>query len=167
MKKIIVVTHGKMAEAMVSAARGLVGASSGVSALNFEEWQSVAELRGAIKRELGEKPDDDIFILTDFLGGSPSNCACAFLINEKIRVISGVNMPMLVELILKRDKLPADKVVDVIIKAGRDSIADVGEKFRASSLCEEEDSEEESPAGLSGRALALRGKRINDNTFKN
>ncbi|PIU18988.1 MAG: hypothetical protein COT16_00515, partial [Elusimicrobia bacterium CG08_land_8_20_14_0_20_44_26] len=64
MKKIIVATHGKMAEALVDAARSIVGEVAGISALNFEEWQSFVGLRGAIKSAIGEKPDDDVFILT-------------------------------------------------------------------------------------------------------
>ena len=133
MKKIIVAAHGEVAEYLLDAARSLTGNIEGVFALNFGLHQSLSYLKNAI-RVVIEDAEEDVFILTDFPGGSPCNCACAFLVRPGVRVISGVNLPLLLELIVKRDKLPADKAVEAAVTAGRNSIADVGEEF-SSRFC--------------------------------
>ena len=133
MKKIIIAAHGEVAEYLLDAAQSLTGDTEEVFALNFGIHQSLSHLKNAI-RDLIEDDDKDIFILTDFPGGSPCNCACTFLVRPGVRVISGVNLPMLLELIIKRDKLPPDKAVEAALKAGRDSISDVGKEF-SSRFC--------------------------------
>ena len=39
---------------------------------------------------------EGVLILTDLFGGSPSNLAFSFLYQEKIEVITGVNLPMVI-----------------------------------------------------------------------
>jgi PTS system mannose-specific IIA component len=43
-----------------------------------------------------------ILILTDLFGGSPSNIAFSFLNKEKMEVITGVNLPMILTFWNKR-----------------------------------------------------------------
>ncbi len=54
-------------------------------------------------------------------GGTPSNLAITFLIPEKIEIISGVNLPMLVKIVELRDS----KNLLEVIGAGKDA----GQKY--------------------------------------
>ena len=45
---------------------------------------------------------DGILLMTDLFGGSPSNIAFSFLNNEKIEVVTGVNLPMILTFWNKR-----------------------------------------------------------------
>jgi PTS system mannose-specific IIA component len=53
-----------------------------------------AELAEAIR---AVDSGDGVLVLTDMFGGSPANLALTFL-DEKIEVVTGVNLPMLVKL---------------------------------------------------------------------
>jgi len=44
-------------------------------------------------------------------------------------IISGVNLPMLIEIMLKKEKLSPEELCSDVIKAARDSIEDVRAKF--------------------------------------
>jgi PTS system mannose-specific IIA component len=41
---------------------------------------------------------DGVVILTDILGGTPTNLSLSFLENKNVVVVTGVNMPMLLTL---------------------------------------------------------------------
>ena len=43
-------------------------------------------------------------VLTDMFGGTPSNLAISVMENEKIEVVAGVNLPMLIKMMSLRDK---------------------------------------------------------------
>ena len=46
-----------------------------------------------------------MIVATDMFGGTPSNLAISNLVDGKIEVIAGVNLPMLVKMISDRKKL--------------------------------------------------------------
>ncbi|MDH5711802.1 MAG: PTS sugar transporter subunit IIA [Gammaproteobacteria bacterium] len=63
----------------------------------------------------------EILFLTDIYGGTPSNIASSFINDEKIRLISGLNLAMIIKAINYRD-LPLNELVEKIIEGGRQSI---------------------------------------------
>lgn len=129
MVRVVVAAHGDLAVQLLKSAEDLLGALEGVYALNFTRQQSTGELVVGLGKILSAHKDDYIFILTDFLGGSPCNCACHFIAEKNVRVISGVNLPMLIEIMVKRDKLGPDELCADVIKVARASIEDVCARF--------------------------------------
>ncbi len=129
MTKIIIAAHGNIAEHLLNAVKNLTGETENIQAINFRTHQSLDDLKNSLDTAVAGKPGEDVFILTDFLGGSPCNCACRLLPGKNMWVVSGVNLPMLLELITKRDKIPPAQLCSEIIKAGRESIVDVKAKF--------------------------------------
>ncbi len=128
--KIIIAAHGEIADHLKDAAENLVGKTDNLYAVNFKVSSSPADLRNEMSEIVNIPPEDeDVFILTDFFGGSPCNTACWFLNRGNVWVVSGVNLPMLVELLVKKNRVPAAKLCEDIIKAARDSIVDVRRKF--------------------------------------
>ena len=61
---------------------------------------------------------DGVVLLTDILGGTPSNLALS-LLNGRVKVIAGVNLPMLVKLAKIRGSEPLAEAVDHAAQAGR------------------------------------------------
>src|SRR5438876_7280071 len=53
------------------------------------------EIAQAIERVDG---DAGVLVLTDMFGGTPSNLGMTFLAKDRIEVITGVNLPMLIKL---------------------------------------------------------------------
>ena len=60
-----------------------------------------------------------VIVATDMFGGTPSNLAISNLVDGKIEVIAGVNLPMLVKMISDRKKVKLDKLVKLSQEAGR------------------------------------------------
>src|SRR5262249_36188611 len=64
------------------------------------------DIAQAIERVRG---DEGVLLLTDMFGGTPSNLGMTFLETDRLEVITGVNLPMLIKLasLRKSTNLPA------------------------------------------------------------
>jgi len=93
---IVVVTHGRVAEELVNAARTIVGELPAVAAVSIGWTDDPAAANGAIARGLQEVGGGDALVLTDMFGGTPTNLSLPFL-SEKVEIVTGVNLPMLIK----------------------------------------------------------------------
>lgn len=125
MTGMIVATHGQFAEGLMSAVELIAGEQPGVEAINFVDGMGTDDLRLAMLDKLEAMEAEDILILADLAGGSPYNVASLLsteLTNKNIRVLSGVNLPMVMETALTKDMMPLDDLVQAGINAGKDGI---------------------------------------------
>lgn len=96
---VVVVTHGQLAHELVNAAEMIAGelVRFEAVALGWHDEPNAAsdQIAAAIARVQGPS---GVLILTDMFGGTPSNLGITFLEDDKVEVITGVNLPMLVKL---------------------------------------------------------------------
>ena len=96
---VVVVTHGHLATELLNAAETIVGDLPRFTALSIGWHEDVnnarEEIAQAIERVSG---DAGVLLLTDMFGGTPSNLGMTFLQRDRIEVITGVNLPMLIKL---------------------------------------------------------------------
>ena len=94
---IVVVTHGNLAGELVQAARTIVGEIPAIKAVSIGWADDAAEARGAIETALLEVGSEGALILTDMFGGTPTNLSLPSL-SERVEIVTGVNLPMLIKL---------------------------------------------------------------------
>ncbi|HKC13781.1 MAG TPA: PTS fructose transporter subunit IIA [Vicinamibacteria bacterium] len=99
---IVVVTHGRVAEELVQAARAIVGEIPAIAAVSIGWSDDVSVAKEAIARALAEVGGGDALILTDMFGGTPTNLSLPFL-SPRLEIVTGVNLPMLIKLTTLRD----------------------------------------------------------------
>ena len=96
---VVVVTHGQLAIELVNAAEMIVGDLPQFAAVSIGWHDEVNDAREeivqAIERVRGE---EGVLLLTDMFGGTPSNLGMTFLEKDRIEVITGVNLPMVIKL---------------------------------------------------------------------
>jgi len=79
--------------------------------------------RQQIQRGLSQVNNGDgVVILTDMLGGTPSNLTLSFLQEGKVEVVTGVNLPMLMKLAYVRDKQDLGEVALALKESGQKGI---------------------------------------------
>ncbi len=98
---IVVVSHGRLAEELVNAAKTIVGEIPATAAVSIGWSSDVDAAREAIGRALSEVGGEGALILTDMFGGTPTNVSLSFLA-PKIEIVTGVNLPMLIKLSTRR-----------------------------------------------------------------
>jgi PTS system mannose-specific IIA component len=96
---VVVVTHGQLATELLNAAEMIVGDLPQFVAVSIGWHDDVEVAREAIARALDRvRSDEGVLILTDMFGGTPANLGVTFLAPDKVEVITGVNLPMLIKL---------------------------------------------------------------------
>ena len=96
---VVVVTHGQLANELVNAAEMIVGDLPQFTAVSIGWHDDVNDARGEIEQAIERvRGEAGVLVLTDMFGGTPSNLGMTFLEKDRIEVITGVNLPMLIKL---------------------------------------------------------------------
>ena len=100
---IVLVTHCNLGKALIEAAHFISGNLKNIKAVSITD-ETPEALRMAIAKAIQELDEgEEVLILTDMFGGTPSNLSFSFLEPGKIEVITGVNLPMFLSAINKQD----------------------------------------------------------------
>ena len=96
---IVVVTHGQLATELVNAAEMIVGDLPQFTAVSIGWHEDVNDAREEIARAIERvQSEAGVLLLTDMFGGTPSNLGMTFLESNRLEVITGVNLPMVIKL---------------------------------------------------------------------
>ncbi len=102
---VLVITHGDLGQELIKAAELIKGKYDGVLPVSVDSNKGVEDIKKEITTAI-KKVDkgDGVLILTDLFGGTPSNIALSFLKEGKVEVVTGVNLPMLLKLDIRKEK---------------------------------------------------------------
>jgi|SRR5690625_5381857 len=103
---IAIITHGKMSEGIADALEVIFGSKDDVKTMALYKDDDISELGQKIENFLDENQEKDgVFLFTDLQDASPYNQSL-FAVNkmkdldkEKVYVISGVNLPLILEVV--------------------------------------------------------------------
>jgi PTS system mannose-specific IIA component len=120
---VVVVTHGQLATELVIAAEMIAGDLPHFAAVSIGWHDDVEAAKEAIELAIQrvQRPAG-VLVLTDMFGGTPSNLGITFLEKDRVEVITGVNLPMLIKLTSLRGSSNLIDVARRIREAGRDAI---------------------------------------------
>src|SRR5580704_600115 len=95
----LIVTHGRVAIELLNAAEMIVGEIHHITAVSLGWHDDVDMATSMIEKALERvKGADGALILTDMFGGTPTNISSTFLDQDKVEVVTGVNLPMVIKL---------------------------------------------------------------------
>lgn len=121
MYSIIVMSHGDMANGLKDTMMMILGEQEDIYFISFTPSDSIEDFRkrvNVIYHSIDE--DRQVLFLTDLYGGTPNHVATAMKIAEpsRVEVLSGVNMPLLMEATLGKTKVLSD-IVEHLSEQGR------------------------------------------------
>jgi PTS system ascorbate-specific IIA component len=125
---LCLISHDRIGEALLDTAVSMLGGQplpAAVIAVTSasDPAQVLAQAREAV-RALDQ--GDGVIVLTDMFGSTPSNIATALKRdNERVTVIAGVNLPMLVRL-MNYPRLGIAQLKDKALSGGREGIFSCG-----------------------------------------
>jgi PTS system mannose-specific IIA component len=120
---ILVISHGNLAEALISSAEFIVGNLDRIRGVAVWPRDQEKEIKARIRKKLTEVDDGEgIVVLTDVLGGTPTNISLSCFENEKVEVVTGVNLPMLLTLSSNRKGKTIEEISRLAKKSGQRSI---------------------------------------------
>ena len=127
---IIVVSHGTLSEHLVSAASLILGEVKDVKAVTFLARESLEDLRKKTNEAAKDFTTDGCLILTDIMGGSATNVSIELVKSrEDVYVVTGVNLPMLLEAINSRETTDLKSLAEQVSNSGVRSIINLKDYF--------------------------------------
>ena len=121
---ILVCTHGYTSEHMIKTAEMIVGKQGNIGFVTFIPGEGTEDLEKNYRNELNKlERSQGVLVMVDMFGGSPFNAiATLAYLDENMEVITGVNVPMLVETFILRESLDLQGLLERAKTAGIDGI---------------------------------------------
>ncbi|MFO8068837.1 MAG: PTS sugar transporter subunit IIA [Alkalibacterium sp.] len=144
---IVIATHGKLSNGVIDAAELIIGGTDDIQAINLVHGDDVTKLQEKLTVSINKVNDDDgVIIFTDLAGASPYNQATLAVrslsesIQKKVFVITGVNLPMLLEAINQQMiDASVEEAVDAIVNTAKQSVLVWSQSDEADDSEEEEE----------------------------
>jgi len=128
---MLIVTHGRLGEGLLDAMQMIAGPQERVEVISLKEGDSIDELKDKILNAVKTLDDGSgVLVFVDMFGASPSNAA-AYLLNENVEVITGVNLPMLLEIVSFRESSSLQELSANAMTAGVESVKNLTQLLRA------------------------------------
>ena len=120
---VVVVTHGQLATELVNAAETIVGDLPHFAAVSIGWHEDVQDARDAIAAAITRVAQPaGVLIATDMFGGTPSNLGITFLEEDKVEIVTGVNLPMLIKAASLKDAASLIDVARSLREHGKNAI---------------------------------------------
>ncbi len=120
---IVVVTHNAIGRTMVQTVEEILKQSSPLVIVEIEHQTSLLESQKKIHDALEKfHAEEGIVILTDLFGATPSNLCKEYLINGKVEMVTGMNLPMLLKAATTTFKDSPAQVAQFLKNYGTDNI---------------------------------------------
>lgn len=130
---ILLLTHAPLGHAFIEAASHVFRARpERIEAIDVWADQDTAEVKRLAEEAIARIDDGSgVLIITDVMGGTPSNCTLQLAQPGRIEVIAGISLPMLLRAITYRNDT-IDVVVEMALAGGQGGAVKVDNRVRLS-----------------------------------
>ena len=128
---LVIVGHGDYPEALLSAAESVLSGAAQMKALSLRPDADPAGFTEKIEKAVMEvDAGEGVIIMTDMMGGAPTNAALAMLNHSGVEVVTGVNLPMLLKLSFIKGKTVSE-AARFLVEYGRRNLAQPSEMINS------------------------------------
>jgi PTS system mannose-specific IIA component len=122
---VIIVTHNRLADEFLQAVRVIVGPGEHIHAVGLDPTTTSPEdMRSRIDKAIQQADSGHgVLILVDMFGGTPSNLALSFLEENRVEVVTGLNLPMLVKVASSLEPLKVAELASIARDYGRRNVS--------------------------------------------
>jgi len=126
---ILLVTHGQIGKSLIDCASHILGKSINLlECVPVDPRSDLQECQKFIANEIKNlNVGSGVLIMTDIYGATPSNIVKKYTAQDNIGVITGLNLPMLIQAITNRDGTLSE-TEKVCMQAAEDGIIKMNSK---------------------------------------
>ena len=123
----VIVSHGQVANELLSAAETVVGDISHVTAVSIGWHDDVEMAKDQVERAIKSvSQGSGVIVLTDMFGGTPTNIAAMFMQPGEVEIVTGVNLPMVLKLSSNTKELTLSELASEVESQGKQAIYRTG-----------------------------------------
>ena len=126
MKQILIATHGKMASGIRYTAELIVGKMAEITTIDaYVTPEDNVEKK--FEEYFAQHENDRIFVFTDLMGGSVNQKLLRYSQKENVTLITGTNLPVLMQVMMADDDVTEDEIREFIDDAREElQVVDLG-----------------------------------------
>lgn len=145
MTGILLISHGMMAEGMKDSVALIMGEADNLQTASLVAGQDFDAFKADVVLKI-EALDrgDGVLVFVDLFGASPYNAAMLSVPalaeqGHAIRIITGMNLPMVMESLALRDVMPLEQLAQSIVASGRETIMEPVSEMLGKQASDEDD----------------------------
>ncbi|MBO0409480.1 PTS sugar transporter subunit IIA [Enterococcus hulanensis] len=142
---VLLISHGKMAEGIKDSIELIMGETKALDTASLVAGQDFEAFKKEVNEKIWQLNDGKgVVVYVDLFGASPYNATMfsfQALQNEgiEIRVLTGMNLPMIMEVLAMREVLTLDELVQMGLRSGKDGIQEPVSDLLTSHVEDDED----------------------------
>ncbi|MDO5518568.1 MAG: hypothetical protein Q4F66_13515 [Clostridium sp.] len=138
-KKVVLVSHGTLASAMMESVQMIIGKNDDLMCFGLNNDLYCSDIAENIKSMAENNKSTQYIVIADLLGGSVCNECNELALLHNVKVISGMNMKLVIELLLE-DASVTDEIIESKIELCREGIINISEQaIKKNNACSKED----------------------------
>lgn len=119
---IVIMNHGQFGEQLLASAQMVIGEIENAKAISLMPGMSIEDYCTITDEAISTLPGK-VIVLTDLFGGTPCNVAMMMSQKYDLRIICGVNFPMLIELVSSREMIAdIDELVENVMETAKNGV---------------------------------------------
>ncbi len=125
---LLLVTHCDIGREILRAAEMILGPLEAADWLSITTLAESEILIGSIAKKIKDLDQGSgVIILTDMFGGTPCNISIPFMEEDRVEILTGVNLPMVLAIAKKRGSMDIKELVAEALSFAREKIYKVGD----------------------------------------
>lgn len=123
MVSILIITHGGFGKEIIKSMEMIMGQQDNVYFLGLYPEEDPAVFSEKLREKIIElNKNGEVLVMVDVFGGTPSNASASNMKDLKFECVTGVSLPMLIEVALNRSRFTLDELVEMAIMAGTNCV---------------------------------------------
>jgi len=132
MRKYLIATHGTFAAGIKSSIDLILGETENVFLIQAYVEENIS-LQEEIQEILDQiNSEDELVVFTDLMGGSITNQVLQFAMKKNVFIVSGVSLPLLLDILLADPEIPVSQVIETGIENAREQMVFVNKLINSS-----------------------------------
>ena len=122
MRKFLIAAHGSFSSGIKSSLDIIIGKMENVFVIDayVDGNKSIEDELNTILGKV--QADDELIVFSDLMGGSITNQILRYGLRENVHVISGMNLPLLIDIMLADADTPLKDVIENAISIAREQV---------------------------------------------
>lgn len=125
---IMLATHGKFSKGILDSYQMIAGVNDKIHAISLTD-DGIEGFAEKLQNDMEDLLDDTVLVMTDLKGGTPYNEAFNYYLihPESVRVVAGLNLPMLIEVGLALENNSLDTLYNLALATGAAGVIGIEE----------------------------------------
>lgn len=127
-KKVILISHGNLSKGMMMSVQMIMGKNEELSSYGMMPGEHYSGIVRAIEKEVKANPETQYILIADLFGGSVCNGCTSLIVLPNVKLISGMNMGLVLEVVLAEAPV-SDEVIAQKIENCKTGINNISQDF--------------------------------------